>query len=238
MLGMYAAFVKGQAPANLQPFFDVPNQVSTAELTANLSGTGPTSLVAHANDEAAAQAVMTLINEANQKYQSDLKAQLAEQLASEDPVERAFAQYAERISGTWMGPMLPAVEGSKLTLFHTRRPRRIAKEDCRGRPWHRRRHAPPRNDGRPRSGSTRQFPEPFEANRARVSQLSRHQRASLRTQSTASRVHRSSVRACSYCRLSKADSSSISSSNSTSHGIASTTRRSSRRCPKCTRRPA
>ncbi|MCI0333057.1 MAG: DUF1559 domain-containing protein, partial [Planctomycetes bacterium] len=118
MLGMYLGMAKTQAPPDFQPFFDLPNFITAAELTVNLSGPGPTSLVAHANDEAAAEQVMTLIADANQKYQANLKAQLAEQAASEDPIERAFAQYAERVSAKWMTPFMPTRDGASLTLFH------------------------------------------------------------------------------------------------------------------------
>ncbi len=118
MAGMYLGMAKTQAPADFQPFFDLPNFITAAELTLNLSGSGPTSLVAHADDEAAAEQVMTLIADANQKYQANLKAQLAEQAASEDPIERAFAQYAERVSAKWMTPFMPTRDGASLTLFH------------------------------------------------------------------------------------------------------------------------
>jgi hypothetical protein len=97
----------------------IPNLISTVELTVNLTGSGPTSMVDHANDEAAAEQVLSIINDANQKYQANLKAQLAEQAASDDPVERAFAQYAERISGSWATQNVPTREGATLTLFHT-----------------------------------------------------------------------------------------------------------------------
>jgi len=119
MTGPYLGMAKPQAPPDVQPFFDVPNLLAALELTVNLSGPGPTSLVAHANDEAAAEQVMTLVADASQKYQTNLKAQLAEQAASEDPVERAFAQYADRVSSKWMTPFMPTREGASLTLFHT-----------------------------------------------------------------------------------------------------------------------
>jgi prepilin-type processing-associated H-X9-DG protein len=62
---------------------------------------------------------MTLLNEASEKYKSNLKAQLAEQASSEDPVERAWAAYAERVSNSWMSPVMPVREGASLTIFHS-----------------------------------------------------------------------------------------------------------------------
>jgi hypothetical protein len=119
MAGMYLGMMKAQAPPDVHPFFDLPNLLAAAELTVNLTADGPTSLVAHADDEAAAEQVMTLFNQAWEKYKSNLKAQLAEQAASEDPVEQAWAAYAERISNNWMSPVMPVREGASLTIFHS-----------------------------------------------------------------------------------------------------------------------
>jgi hypothetical protein len=119
MAGMYLGMMKAQVPPDVQPFFDLPNLLAAAELTVNLTADGPTSLVAHANDDAAAEQVMTLLNDASEKYKSNLKAQLAEQASSEDPVERAWAAYAERVSNNWMSPVMPVRDGSKLTIFHS-----------------------------------------------------------------------------------------------------------------------
>jgi hypothetical protein len=119
MAGMYLGMAAAQVPDDVKPFLNIPNLLAALELTVNLTVDGPTSLVAHANDEATAEEVLSLINDANQKYQSNLKAQLAEQAASEDPIERAFAQYAERVSGQWLTPFVPQRDGAKLTLFQT-----------------------------------------------------------------------------------------------------------------------
>lgn len=119
LAGMYLGMAAGQAPPDFRPFFDLPNLISALELSVNLSGPGPTSFVAHANDEAAAEQVLTLMNDASQKYQANLKAQLAEQAASEDPIEQAFAQYADRVSGKWITPFMPTREGATLTFFRS-----------------------------------------------------------------------------------------------------------------------
>ena len=53
-----------------------------------------------------------------------MQAQFAEQAASEDPVERALAQYAERVSGRWSEPFMPTREGASLTFFNIEGPSR------------------------------------------------------------------------------------------------------------------
>jgi hypothetical protein len=119
MMGMYLGLAAGRVPPEAQPLLIIPNLISAVELTVNLTGDGPTSLVAHANDEAAADQVLSIINEASRKNQEKVKALLAEQAASADPIEQAYAQYAERVSGSWMTHFMPVREGATLTLFHS-----------------------------------------------------------------------------------------------------------------------
>jgi prepilin-type processing-associated H-X9-DG protein len=114
---MMLAQAAAQLPPDVQPFLEAPNLISSAELTVNLTTNGPTSLVVHANDEAAATQLETLITDADTKFQQNLKLQLAEQAVSNDPIERAWAQYAERISADWSKPFMPTREGATLTLF-------------------------------------------------------------------------------------------------------------------------
>lgn len=115
LIGMGLA--SAQLPPDAQPFLELPGQLSALEVGANISGKGPTFVLAHANDEAAAEQVLAVLNEANQRQQQTLKAQFAEQAASEDPIERAFAQYAERASTQWSQNFMPTREGAAITLF-------------------------------------------------------------------------------------------------------------------------
>jgi hypothetical protein len=105
-----------QLPPDVQPLLESLNLISSAELTVNLTTNGATSLVVNANDEAAAQQLETLLANFNTKYQENLKSQLAEPLASNDPIERAFAQYIERVSAS-SSRFMPTREGTTLTLF-------------------------------------------------------------------------------------------------------------------------
>jgi hypothetical protein len=106
-----------QLPPDAKPFADAVNLVSAAELTLNLSKPAPTELVVHANDAGAAERIEGLLKDGVEKAREQMRADLAPQAASEDPVERAFAQYVERVSGTWAQPFMPKREGAKLTFF-------------------------------------------------------------------------------------------------------------------------
>jgi hypothetical protein len=114
MMGLAQA--QAEVPPEARPFLEAPNLIRAAELTFNLSGF-PTSLVVHANDDAAGQRLEELMTLAMSMYQEQMGAQFAEQAMSEDPVERAMAQYMERISGRWMEPFMPQRDGASLTFF-------------------------------------------------------------------------------------------------------------------------
>src|SRR5262249_13233378 len=100
------------------PFLDVVPLLSAAELTVNLSKPAPTELVVHANDAESAEQVINLVKEGIEKGREQMRDDLAPQMESEDPVERAFAQYMERVSGQWAEPFMPTRDGAKLTVFH------------------------------------------------------------------------------------------------------------------------
>jgi hypothetical protein len=106
-------------PPEAKPFLDALNLIDSAELTVNLSKAGTTSLVAHANDAAAAEQIETLLAEAAAKYKEQMTAAFAKQKESEDPVERAAAQYAERMSGRWTQPFMPQRDGADIVFFRT-----------------------------------------------------------------------------------------------------------------------
>jgi hypothetical protein len=106
-----------QAPQDAKPFLNAVDQISAAELTFNITSSGPMSLVVHGNDEAAAQQLETLLSDAVRKHQEEMKTQFAQMATSEDPIERAVAQYVERVSGQWSQPLMPTREGASLTFF-------------------------------------------------------------------------------------------------------------------------
>jgi type II secretion system protein G len=115
---MGLAQAQADIPPDVQPFLEAPHLISAAELTFNLSG-APMSFVVHADDEADAQKLVSLIADANKKYQERMREAFAEQAASADPVEQATARYMERISGRWLKPFMPERDGASLTFFKT-----------------------------------------------------------------------------------------------------------------------
>jgi prepilin-type processing-associated H-X9-DG protein len=116
-LQMGLAQAASQLPENVRPLMEIPNLLAAAELTLNLTGPGPTSLVMHANNEEDAAKLETILNETSRKFQEDLKAQLAAN-PSEDPLERAVGEYALRMTAKQM-EMLPKRDGTKFTYFHS-----------------------------------------------------------------------------------------------------------------------
>ncbi len=114
---MGLAQAQQQMPAEAKRFADGATLVSAAELTVNISKPATTSFVVHANDAAAAEQVEGLLNEAVDKAREQMRADLAPQAASKDPVERAFAQYSERVSGRFAQPFMPVRKGAELTFF-------------------------------------------------------------------------------------------------------------------------
>jgi mono/diheme cytochrome c family protein len=110
-LGMGQAKSTGQIPPQAEKFLDIPKLVSAVELTFNMSGPRPSSLVLHANDDAAAQQLETLFTEAANLGQGRYG---SEQPQSYDPVSQAMAQYKERMGQ----PFRPQRVGTSITLFH------------------------------------------------------------------------------------------------------------------------
>ncbi len=106
-------------PPEVQQFFEAPNLISAAELTFNVSASGPMSLVVHANDDASAERLEQLVDAGMQLYQSQLKAQMAAQATGDDPIAQAMARYMERMSVQWADSFRPQREGAKLTFFKT-----------------------------------------------------------------------------------------------------------------------
>lgn len=112
LIQMATSGMPAEIPANIKPLLDAPNLTAAAELTFNISTPGPTSLVLHANDDAAAQQLETMLQDAAKKYQP--AAPEAEQVAFDDPVAQAMMHYRERLSR----PFTPQRNGASVTLFH------------------------------------------------------------------------------------------------------------------------
>ena len=116
LLQLVLAQAAANVPADYQQFLQAPNLIKAYEFTFNLSG-HPIAMVVHANDESAAQQLETLSAESNRKSLEQLKAAFAAQAMSEDPVERAFSQYIERVSNALTEGFAPQREGASLVYF-------------------------------------------------------------------------------------------------------------------------
>jgi mono/diheme cytochrome c family protein len=108
-MGMAQAKASGKVPPQGEKLLDLPKLISAAELTLNLTGAGPMSLVVHATDEAAAQQLETLLSEAS----SNTAAPPTDRYGAQDPVAQAMSQYIERFSQ----PFRPQLNGTSVTLF-------------------------------------------------------------------------------------------------------------------------
>jgi hypothetical protein len=110
LMQMGMAQAQAKAPPEAKQYMEALNLVSAAELTLNLVTPGPTSLVLHGNDEAAAQQIETVMQEAAKKYQASAQ---AEQPPSDDPVQQALGRYKERMAK----PFQPVRSGTNVTCI-------------------------------------------------------------------------------------------------------------------------
>lgn len=106
-------------PAQFRPLLETPNLISAAELTFNLSNVGPSSLAVHCNDEASARKLQSIVDSVLESAQAEMKAEIAAQLESDNPVERAYGSYLQRMSEQWIDVIRPDREGPTLIVFRT-----------------------------------------------------------------------------------------------------------------------
>ncbi|MCC6493377.1 MAG: DUF1559 domain-containing protein [Pirellulales bacterium] len=111
------AQAQGQMPPQAQQFLEIPNLVRQIELRLNLSRPAPSELIVAANNEADADRLVELFNAAKQLLFDQVAAEAAKGLASDDPVERAGAQYSQRMMRTWDERLQLTREGQRLVLF-------------------------------------------------------------------------------------------------------------------------
>jgi hypothetical protein len=114
-MGIAQAQSTGKIPPEATKFLEIPKLVSAAELTLNVSSPGMTSLVIHANDDAAAGQLETLLNQASQQNQDAAtnNRYSREQPQGYDAISQAMAQYQERMAQ----PFRPQRVGTSITLF-------------------------------------------------------------------------------------------------------------------------
>jgi hypothetical protein len=107
---MGSAQAKADLPAAQVLLLRLVKLVSALELTLSITPSGPISLVAHANDEAAAQQIETALLITT----NHVAAPPTGPYAAEDPVRQAVTQFVERFSQ----PFRPQRSGNSVTLIH------------------------------------------------------------------------------------------------------------------------
>jgi hypothetical protein len=115
MMGMIQMMAQ-QAPPEVQPLLEIPNLATAAELTFDVSSPSPITLVVHANDDASAERLESILKQSGSDAQMPPSENSAEATVAEDPVAKAVAAYSKRFKETFVAPKR---EGSKLTFFQT-----------------------------------------------------------------------------------------------------------------------
>jgi hypothetical protein len=100
-----------KTPPQFKELLELPNLIAQAELTVNVSNPGPTSLVLHCNDDAAAQKLETIMQQMRQRFDG---ADQSEQPAANTPAAQAAARYFQRL----MQPFQPQRSGADITVFN------------------------------------------------------------------------------------------------------------------------
>ena len=120
-LGLMQA--QGEAPPEMQPLFQAPSLLESVELTLNLDSAQPSKLAVHTASAAEATQLEKLIQAGIQAAQAQMKGEMETQLAalraSDDPIQRAFAAYADRMSNVYTGMFQPKRDGNSFVLFET-----------------------------------------------------------------------------------------------------------------------
>jgi prepilin-type processing-associated H-X9-DG protein len=104
-------------PEEAKPFLEVPNLVSAIDLAFNITNPGPTLLAIHANDAMSADKLESLYAHAQDIQTKTAAANAARLQASNDPVERAFGKYIERMSASSADAYKYQRHGDDLILF-------------------------------------------------------------------------------------------------------------------------
>ena len=104
-------------PEEAKPFLEVPNLISAIDLTLNITNPSPTLLALHANDAASADRLEELYNLGQQLQRMNAVANAAKLQQSDDPIERAFGKYIERMANTTTETYKYERRGDELILF-------------------------------------------------------------------------------------------------------------------------
>jgi prepilin-type processing-associated H-X9-DG protein len=104
-------------PEEAKPFLEVPNLVSAIDLTLNITNPSPTLLTLHTNDAASADRLEELYDLGQQLQRKNAVANAAKLQQSDDPIERAFGKYIERMANSTTETYKYERRGDNLILF-------------------------------------------------------------------------------------------------------------------------
>lgn len=129
LIAMGVGAAAGQTPPQFQKYLKAPQQIRAVEFAMSLTAPLPPLLNVHADDEAAAQALETLIEEGMTEFRAQIAADMARQ-QSDDPVELAAAAYSQRMLNYWLDFVRPIRQGDKMVFFPVdpNQPRKSAHE--------------------------------------------------------------------------------------------------------------
>ncbi len=94
----------------------LPGLLSSIEAEADLTGKMGFSLALQARDEASADEIESIIDHLMDLGQQTIQAQMAQQAASDDPIEQAMAQYMTRINKRMMDAVRPVRDENRFEL--------------------------------------------------------------------------------------------------------------------------
>ncbi len=95
--GLDQARTAGDIPPPMLPLLDAPAMIAAVDLTLNIVSAGTSQLVVHANNDADATKLEKLVDDAFDVYRQEVDKAAEEMLQSDDPIERAFGQYIQRV---------------------------------------------------------------------------------------------------------------------------------------------
>jgi prepilin-type processing-associated H-X9-DG protein len=85
-------------PEEAKPFLEIPNLIASIDLAFNITNPGPTLLALHADNAASADRLEALYDLAQDLQRQNAAKNAAELQKSNDPIQRAFGDYLERMS--------------------------------------------------------------------------------------------------------------------------------------------
>lgn len=115
-MGIQQAHQSKDVPPPIRPLLDLPALIRAVEASLNLVSKGPTQLTVYANDEDAAKKMERIVDDGLAMIRQQMLAEFEKQETSEDPVEKAMANYMKRISDRLTEVYRPVRDGDRFVL--------------------------------------------------------------------------------------------------------------------------